>query len=181
MSDEPTEGQGEDVPVASLDPAMVEVAMRRLRDQQNLGAGILAGAVAAVAGAVSWALVTVVTEYQIGWMAVGIGFLVGYAIRAAGKGVDPVFGLAGALLALLGCLLGNLMTVCYFVSQGEGIPMMDLIPQLTPEIVIELMTATFSPMDLLFYAIAVYEGYQLSTRPVTEEDLQAAATGPVIG
>ena len=33
------------------------------------------------------------------------------------------------------------------------------------------MVATFSPMDLLFYGIAVYEGYKFSFRQVGPEDL----------
>ena len=36
----------------------------------------------------------------------------------------------------------------------------------------DVMIATFSPMDLLFYAIAIYEGYRLPLRQVTEEELQ---------
>ena len=38
----------------------------------------------------------------------------------------------------------------------------------------EIMVATFSPMDLLFYGIAVYEGYRLSFRRLTRDDLAAA-------
>lgn len=165
----------------TIDSTMQRMALQRMRDQQNLSAGVVAGLAAAVTGAGLWAAVTVLTGYQIGWMAVGIGFLVGYVIRAVGKGVDPIFGIAGAALALFGCLLGNLLTVCYFVAQNEGIPLIDLLPQLDMAIISELMMATFSPMDLLFYAIAVYEGYQLSTLKISEEDLQAATTGPVVG
>jgi hypothetical protein len=39
------------------------------------------------------------------------------------------------------------------------------------------MTANFSPIDLLFYGIAIYEGYKLSFRQVTEDELRAAARG----
>jgi hypothetical protein len=35
----------------------------------------------------------------------------------------------------------------------------------------DLMKATFSPIDLLFYGIAVYEGYRFSFRQVTPEEL----------
>ena len=52
----------------------VQMAMDSLRSEQNMMAGAVSGTVAAFAGAGFWALVTVVTEYQIGWMAVGVGF-----------------------------------------------------------------------------------------------------------
>jgi hypothetical protein len=166
--------------VSTIDSTMLRMATQRMRDQQNLSAGIVAGTAAAVVGAGLWALTTVVTGYQIGWVAVGVGFLVGYAIRIVGKGVDQSFAVAGAALALFGCVLGNLLTVCYFVAENEGIAVLDLLPQLDVAIVSELLVATFAPMDLLFYGIAVYEGFHLSTVSVTENDLQAVTAGPVI-
>jgi hypothetical protein len=33
------------------------------------------------------------------------------------------------------------------------------------------MKNTFSPMDILFYGIAVYEGYRLSFREISDKDL----------
>jgi len=163
-----------------IDSAMLRMATQRMRDQQNLSAAVVAGTVAAIVGAGLWAITTVITGYQIGWMAVGIGFLVGYAIRGVGKGIDQSFAIAGGTLALVGCMLGNLLTVCYFVAQNEGVAVLDLLPQLDFAIVSELLIATFSPMDLLFYGIAVYEGFSLSTVSVSEDALQGATAGPVI-
>ena len=40
-----------------------------LKDRQNLPLGLLAGLGAALGGAVLWAVITVATEYQIGYMA----------------------------------------------------------------------------------------------------------------
>lgn len=167
--------------VSTVDSAIVRMATQRMRDQQNLSAAVVAGTAAAIIGAGLWAVTTVVTGYQIGWMAVGIGFLVGYAIRVVGKGIDQTFAVAGAILALFGCMLGNVLTVCYFVAENEGIPVLELLPQLDLAIVSELLVATFSPMDLLFYGIAVYEGFQLSTVSVSENELQAATAGPMMG
>jgi hypothetical protein len=41
------------------------------------------------------------------------------------------------------------------------------------------MKAFFSPMDLVFYAIAVYEGYKLSFRQVTQDELSEMLSGGV--
>ncbi len=142
-----------------------ERALQEARDNQNLSMGVVGGLVAAAVGAVIWAVVTVMTGYQIGWMAVGIGFLVGYAVRLLGKGVDPVFGFAGAAIALAGCIAGNLLTVVIVVSRQENIAIMTLLPRLTPSLAVDIMKETFQPMDLLFYGIAVYEGYRFSFMP----------------
>lgn len=143
------------------DPAPQPQDLRIHREEQNLGIGIAAGAIAALLGAGAWAAVTAATNFQIGWMAVGVGFLVGYGVRKFGKGVDPVFGFAGAALALFGCLLGNLLAAYAMGSKELGVPVGELVSQIGP---VEILKATFSPMDLLFYGIAVYEGYKLSFR-----------------
>lgn len=160
-----------------FDEAQVRYALDQLRVEQNLAMGIAAGAVAALAGAGIWAGVTVLTGYQIGWMAVGVGFLVGIAVRAAGKGIDKPFGVAGAVLALLGCGLGNLLAVCGLVAEQGGMGFFEVVSRLDPGIIKDLMVETFSPMDLLFYGIAVYEGYKISFRPLTEQDIADRITG----
>ena len=160
-----------------FDPAMVQMAMRKFQSEQNLIGGALVGLAGALVGAAIWAVITVVVEYQIGWMAVGVGFLVGFAMRAVGKGIDNVFGIVGAILALFGCLLGKLMSLCYLVSAAENMEFFEVLSKLNPEIIVELMTATFSLMDLVFYGIAVYEGYRLSFRQISEADLTQAIKG----
>ena len=44
-------------------------------------------------------------------------------------------------------------------------------------LILEVMVATFSPIDLLFYAVAVYEGYKLSFRQLSMQDIEARITG----
>jgi hypothetical protein len=137
----------------------------------------VAGVIGAAVGACVWALITVLTQFQIGWMAVGVGFLVGIAIRTFGKGIDKPFGIIGAVLALLGCGAGNLLAVCGIIAAEQDMEFFEVLSNLDLTIVQQLMVATFSPMDLLFYGIAVYEGYNLAFRRVTEQDIAARITG----
>lgn len=140
----------------------VAVSIEMMRSQQNLAAGSLAGLVAALAGAGVWAVVTAVTEYQIGWMAIGVGFIVGLAVRTVGKGIEPVFGIVGAVLSLAGCLLGNYLTIVWFIAADEGVAFMEVLGSLGIAAVVEIMTIAFDPMDLFFYAIAIYFGFRYS-------------------
>ncbi len=171
MADETGGQQTQEQTAAPIDTTRLELILDRLRADQNLVAGVLAGGLGAVVGAGLWAAVTVFTGYQIGWMAVGIGFLVGYLVRLAGKGIDKSFGVAGALLSLLGCALGNLLTVCGMLARQEGVPFLEVMSNLDAGAVGQLMVHTFSPMDLVFYGIAGYEGYKLSIRKLTEIEL----------
>ena len=124
------------------------------------GYGLIAGVDEVGRG--SWAGVTVLSGYQIGWMAVGVGALVGVAVRAAGKGTTLPFGILGAVLALAGCLVGNLLTGAVVLSRHWDISLAVFVSRLTPDITVKLMTAMFSPMDLLFYALAIWQGYKFS-------------------
>jgi len=160
-----------------VDPAEVQFALQQLRSQQSLVAGLGAGGLAAAVGAALWAAITVFTGYQIGWMAVGVGFLVGLAVRAAGKGIDPVFGVLGACLSLLGCAAGNLLAVCGLAAQQESMALLEVLSRLDADVVRQLMVATFSPMDLLFYGIALYEGYKLSFRQLAPDELSRLLPG----
>src|SRR2546421_5738806 len=113
---------------------------------ENLPMGFMAGLVAAAIGAGLWALVTIITGFQIGWMAVGVGFLVGWAVRLAGKGTHRAFGIMGALLALGGCAVGNLATILVVAAQHFDVPLLAVLTRLTPDVVVNLMELTFSPM-----------------------------------
>ena len=137
-----------------------------IAEVSNLPAAILGGLVAAVAGALIWAVITVVTKFQIGFMAVGVGFLVAWAVRTLGKGHTNVFGIVGGACALLGCLLGNLLSACGFIAadRGESVVSITMKVLANPSTAASLLQATSNAMDLLFYAIAVYEGYKLSRR-----------------
>jgi hypothetical protein len=158
--------------------AMTEEEVRRamefFRQEQNLVAGGLAGLVAAVTGAAIWAGITVATDYQIGWMAVGIGFLVGIAVRTVGKGVDQVFGITGAVMALIGCALGNVFTVAYFIAMQTGAPLAEVLTQLDVDLLLERLISTFQVTDLLFYGMAVYFGYRYAFRELTMDDFNRA-------
>jgi len=94
--------------------------LQELRDNQSLPLGVLGGLGGGAIGAALWALITSLTGFQIGWMAVGVGFLTGLGVRSFGHGLDKTFGAAGAVLALAGCVVGNLLTVAILVArEGE--------------------------------------------------------------
>ena len=157
----------------AIDEMKMQMLMNSLKENQNLSMGILGGFIAALAGASVWAIITAITEYQIGFMAIGVGFLVGYAVRYMGQGVDQVYGYIGGGLSLVGCLLGNVLTACIFYAEAESIPFMDVVGALDFSIAFEILVDTFSFMDILFYGIAVYYGYKWSFRQLTEEELRS--------
>jgi hypothetical protein len=158
-----------------LDEGRLYQYRERLQLEQNLPLGLVGGLCATFVGALLWASITVSTNLQFGYMAVGVGFLIGYTVRYFGKGMDTTFGIAGAILALIGCLLGNLFTLIGFIANDEGLGYIQVLLGIDYSLVPEAIIASFSPIDLLFYGIAVYEGYYFSFRHITEEEILANA------
>ena len=86
--EDPTATEGPVETEHQVSDAELQHALEQLRSQQNFPAAVVAGFAGGTVGAIVWAVITVATDYQIGWMAVGVGFLVGFAVRAVGKGID---------------------------------------------------------------------------------------------
>ena len=126
------------------------------------GMAVACGAAVAVVGAVVWAAFTFATDLQIGWMAVGVGAGVGVAMRRAGRGAGARLRVPAAALALLGCLAGNLLATVAYVASFTHVSYFEVLGALDAAATADLMKATFSPMDLLFYGIATVEAYKLA-------------------
>jgi hypothetical protein len=144
--------------------ATTQPAIEQLEDQPSLLMGLIGGSVAMLVGAVVWGAITYFTEYQIGWMAIGVGFLVGIAIKFFGRGKSMIFGLSGAALALLGCILGNLIFYSGIIAREEGASFLEIFLFFlrTPLAALEVFTIAFDFKDILFYVLAAYAGFSAS-------------------
>jgi hypothetical protein len=158
--------------VLSIDPQKLHRYMERLRGDQSLMMGITGGFLGAAIGAVLWAVITVLTKYQIGYMALGVGFLAGLGVKLLGKGVDAKFQYAGAAMALAGCLAGNLMAVIISGSLETGISITTILSRLTPAVIVDLYKVTFNVMDVLFYGLAISIGYKYSLKTIPQKDVE---------
>lgn len=136
-------------------------------DEVNHVTGFAFGLVAALLSAALWALITLATNYQIGFMAMGVGFLVGYAVRLGGAPAQGMFsgerhfslGFIGAGLAVFGCLLGNVLSGCWFVAQEQETTYMSVVTSLDFTLASEILGVMFSPVDIVFYGLAIWEGF----------------------
>ena len=128
----------------------------------NIPLAIVFGLVASLIGASLWAVITISTKYQIGYMAIAIGFLVGYAVRFGGKGHHITFGVIGAVFSLFGCVLGNYLSLIGFTSTEIHMSFFQTFTTVSPSLVFQVMTEQFQFMDIVLYGIAVYEGFKFS-------------------
>lgn len=77
----------------------------------TLAPALIAGALAALAGAGVWTAIVVMTDYEIGWVAWGVGGLVGLVMSRFTPERNVRVGLFAAALAVLGLAIGKIATV----------------------------------------------------------------------
>ncbi|PKP24076.1 MAG: hypothetical protein CVU06_05360 [Bacteroidetes bacterium HGW-Bacteroidetes-22] len=145
--------------------------VEKLRLDQNLLMGIIAGAVTGIVLAIIWAVITVATGYQIGYMAIGVGAGVGITIRFFGKGIDTVFGVWGAVVSLISCLVGDILSIIGYFAYDQKLGFFETIKEIDFSYLSVIMLESVSINTLVFYVIALTFGYKLSFRKITQKDL----------
>lgn len=141
------------------------------KEEQNLNLAIGTGIMAGIIGAILWGAITVATNYQIGYMAIAIGAGVGFTMRHFGNGIDQIFGIIGALIAIASCFIGNFFSLIGFFANATEFSYLEAFLQFDYAYFFPLMKESFSFIDLLFYGFAGYEGYKFSFRVISQEEL----------
>ncbi|MFD4947455.1 hypothetical protein ACFVYE_28470 [Streptomyces sp. NPDC058239] len=83
--------------------------------RNNLGLGLLTAVVTALAAAFLYGVIAGAIEREVGYIAVGVGFLVGFAASKVG-GQNPVLPVVSALLSIGAVYLGQLVGIAIILS-----------------------------------------------------------------
>lgn len=143
------------------------------QQKQNLPLGVLGGLVGGLLGAVLWAAISYFTNYQIGWIAVAVGFLVGFGVSRLGHGVDLKFAIAGAAIAFISVVVGNFLVAIGLLAKYWDVSYFEALQVFNYAMTLQLLIETFSPIDILFYALAIVAGFRFS-RPAAQRLHQAS-------
>jgi hypothetical protein len=144
-----------------------ELAFQAEAEGANLTAAILFGLIAAAASALIWYGVVVVTDYQLGILALGVGWVVAQAVMfGAGRKRGMPLQVASVLITLLAMVVSQYLIVRQILSQtwlAEGVipePLPVVMP-LDSVIFLVIESLKADPMTLLFWAIALIEAFVL--------------------
>ncbi|MEV7522875.1 hypothetical protein [Streptomyces sp. NPDC091371] len=128
----------------------------------NIGLGIAAAAVTALAAGAAYGGLMGAIEYQIGYAAAAVGLLVGLvAVRLGGR--NPILPVISALLTLGGVYFGYLLAAAIYVSKHEAIPIAELF---TSELanLNQYYIDNFDPISVLFYGFGAYAAFQTARK-----------------
>jgi len=134
----------------------------------NLVLAVLAGLAAAAAGALVWYGVVVITNYQMGLIAAGMGWLVGMAVVfGSGRKRGPALQAISVIITLVGLVITQWLILRHFVveilaEQGfSGIPLFMPLGAML-ELVVEGMKEDL--LTLIFWAIALWAAFSTPAR-----------------
>ncbi|MEU0302801.1 hypothetical protein ABZ252_25530 [Streptomyces sp. NPDC006175] len=88
--------------------------------RDNIGLGVLAALGAAIVAAILYGVLAGSIEREVGYAAIGVGFLVGFAASKAGGANPAVLG-ASAVFSLVAVFLGQLIGMSMILADGLGV------------------------------------------------------------
>ncbi|MFK8907624.1 hypothetical protein [Streptomyces sp. YS-3] len=130
--------------------------------RDNFAGGLVTAVVVAVVTAGVYGALIGATEHEIGYAAVGVGFLIGWASGKVG-GRNPALPVLSAVLALGAVYAGQLV--------GEAVLGAKQLPVSTSELLFQHLSlvndawkADADPMTFLFFAIAAFAAFSGSKK-----------------
>ncbi|MEU6770941.1 hypothetical protein [Streptomyces sp. NPDC046759] len=125
--------------------------------RNNVVLGVVAAVVAAVAAAALYGLVIGATKHEIGYAAVGVGFVVGLAAGKAG-GRNPALPVVSAILALGAVYLGQLVGEAMIITKQLPVSFNEVFFQHL-DVVQEVWKKDADPLTFVFFAIAAFAAF----------------------
>jgi hypothetical protein len=154
--------------VDTVYPQLARVAEEERYTGSALGPGIAGGLIAAVVGGFLWGLIVILSEYEIGIAAWGIGFLAGFGVvRFAGGAKGTPLQVVAVVSSVLGIVIGKYISYAYFFKQAVSDRFDVDISYFDSEIFRafrENLGDVFGGFDLIWAGLAVVTAWQL-TRP----------------
>ena len=164
------------VAALQIDPAKYQHLIDLRRTTQHLPRAVLAGSIGAMLGALSWLGITAFTTFQVGAMAIVIGFSIGGVVRLAGKGIDRSFGLTAVILTLAASAAGTLLSGCWMIAMGsEEAAFADVLTSLTPGLITQIYREVLTPVNLAYYGVATAAAYWLGIQRILRHELAMCA------
>jgi hypothetical protein len=153
---------GADVYLCRTCRTQAEGTLKAETENPNMVSAILVGALAAVASAAAWYWITIITKMEIGYVAIGVGYVIGMAVMyGAGHKRGPQLQMLSAGLALAAIYGAKYFLLMHFVHQylvkerNYTGPMPFLSP-FNPA----MLHSIVSPMGLLIWGIALYVAFR---------------------
>jgi hypothetical protein len=121
----------------------------------------LGALLAAIVGGGIWALITVLTNYELGIIALGVGVLVGYVVvYLANRQTTQVHQVLAVIGSLIGILLGKYFTFTYTINDDLA----HIFDSQSISFFQDNFKVFFGGMDIIFVVLAVITAWRMPGR-----------------
>lgn len=134
----------------------------------SLVMGILAAGAAAIVGGAAWGIIVLLSGYEIGFMATGIGVLTGYAVAKLTQARGVPMQIIAVAAALVGILIGKYVTFYGILRElltaefGEEVArQVSIFSSDVLSFFVESFTEFLSVYDLVWVALAVLAAWRI--------------------
>ena len=145
----------------------VEKVLKAETQNPNIVMALILGSVAGVVAGVIWYFFSILTGYQIGYIAIGVGFIIGWAvIFGSGQKRGAALQIMSAAITLVTLFIAEYFMTLHYIwqymlknkaeypdCQGE----MFFLSPFSPDI----LSSMISPMGLLIWGIGIYFAYSI--------------------
>jgi hypothetical protein len=144
----------------------------------------LAGVVAAIVGGVAWGLIVRWSDYEIGFAAWGIGFIVGTAVVFGAQHHRGLpLQLIAVVLALAGIVLGKYLAFVWIGQDelGKAGLSLPVFSTDTMRLFWDLKSDIWGGWDLLWVGLAVVSAFRIPQVQPEPEPAETVSSRPVVG
>jgi hypothetical protein len=137
--------------------AALEAAFQAETEDPNLIGAVGLGLVAAVASSLVWYAIVVLSKYQVGFVAIGVGWVVAQGVMfGAGRKRGMVPQVISAVLTLVAMPLSEYFIVRHFYYEGIRVPVLLPLDEMWYLITLGIQE---DPITLLFWGIALLTAF----------------------
>ncbi len=155
---------------------------RKLVAEQSFIGAIVGGAGATVLAAGIYAIITVASGgFSYGFMAAGIGVLIGLAMQFLGRGLESKYTALAMIYAVVGYLLGNIMVFILFIARLEQASPLDILARTESSEMVRWSLERMQFVDVLFFIAAIAGTGYFVKRRLSHDEGNAIRTYEMMG
>ncbi len=146
---------------------------KRLVDAQSMRNATIAGIITIIVFSLLWAAMTSLVNRVFPWMTVVLGYLLGFAIRWSGRGVDWQFPVLAAALAVTGSLVAHIVIAADYTAETFATDTLYILQSVTSMTWPVFFDEVLSAADAFYAAVSAGLAAFLANRRLTREQYYA--------